>query len=185
VTRRFVVLDRDGTINEEIGYVLAPDELRLIAGAPEAIRRLRELGLGVAVVTNQSPVGRGWITEEDLAAVHDRLLEMLRDAGAELDGVFHCPHAPTDGCSCRKPATGLIDRAARELGFVSSEAFVVGDHAGDMAMGRAVGARTIFVMTGHGQEELRAAEPFADHVVADLPAAADVIRLEVLAGARR
>lgn len=184
MTRRFVLLDRDGTINEEIGYVLAPHELRLIDGAPEAIRLLRELGLGVAVVTNQSPVGRGWITEGDLAAVHDRLRELLRARGADVDGIFHCPHAPAGGCGCRKPATGLVDRAARELGFTPSDAFVVGDHAGDMAMGRAVGACTIFVMTGHGAEELSAAEPFADHVVADLPAAADVIRHEVLAGAR-
>lgn len=184
MTRRFVLLDRDGTINEEIGYVLAPHELRLIDGAPEAIRLLRELGLGVAVVTSQSPVGRGWITEGDLAAVHDRLRELLRARGADLDGIFHCPHAPAAGCGCRKPATGLVDRAARELGFTPSDAFVVGDHAGDMAMGRAVGACTIFVMTGHGAEELSAAEPFADHVVADLPAAADVIRHEVLAGAR-
>jgi D-glycero-D-manno-heptose 1,7-bisphosphate phosphatase len=184
VGRRFVLLDRDGTINEEVGYVLSPDELRLIDGAPEAIRRLRELGLGVAVVTNQSPIGRGWITEEDLAAVHERLRELLRARGAELDGIFTCPHAPSDGCGCRKPATGLVDRAARQFGFAPSEAFVVGDHAGDMAMGRAVGARTIFVLTGHGEEELPAAEPFADHVVPDLPAAADVIHA-VLARAGR
>jgi D-glycero-D-manno-heptose 1,7-bisphosphate phosphatase len=183
VSRRFVLLDRDGTINEEIGYVLSPDELRLIPGAADAIRRLRGLGLGVVVVTNQSPVGRGWMTEEDLAAIHERLRDLLLAEGAELDAIEHCPHAPGTGCRCRKPGTGMVERAAAALGFDPSGAFVVGDHAGDMAMGRAVGARTVFVLTGHGAEERAAAEPFADHVVPDLAAAVDVIRGEVLAGA--
>ncbi len=180
---RFVLLDRDGTINEEVGYVLSPAELRLIPGAADAIRRLRELGLGVLVVTNQSPVGRGWITEDELEAVHRRLRELLQAEGADLDGIEHCPHAPGTGCRCRKPATGMVERASATFGFDPAEAFVVGDHAGDMAMGRAVGARTVFVLTGHGQEERAAAEPFADHVVANLQAAVDVIRVEVLAGA--
>lgn len=185
MTRRFVLLDRDGTINEEIGYVLTPDELRLIPGAAEGIRRMRELGLGLVVVTNQSPIGRGWITEEQLAAVHDRLRDLLRAEGADVDAIEHCPHAPEHGCRCRKPATGLVERAAAAFGFEPAESFIVGDHAGDMAMGRAVGARTVFVMSGHGQEELPAAEPFADHVVEDLLAAAAVIRGEVLAAAGR
>lgn len=183
MTRRFVLLDRDGTINEEVGYVLSPGELRLIPGAADAIRRLRDLDLGVLVVTNQSPVGRGWMTEAELGAVHDRLRELLRLEGTDVDGIEHCPHAPGTGCRCRKPATGMIERASGAFGFDPAQAFVVGDHAGDMAMGRAVGARTVFVLTGHGEEERPAAEPFADHVVADLSAAVDVIRGEVLAGA--
>jgi D-glycero-D-manno-heptose 1,7-bisphosphate phosphatase len=185
VSRRFVLLDRDGTINEEIGYVLSPDELRLIPGAAEGIRRLRALDLGLVVVTNQSPIGRGWITEDELDAVHARLRELLRAEGADIDAIEHCPHAPETGCRCRKPATGMVERAAAALGFDPGQSFVIGDHAGDMAMGRAVGARTVFVMTGHGEEELPAAEPFADHVVGDLLAAAQVIRGEVLAGAGR
>jgi len=185
VSRRFVLLDRDGTINEEIGYVLSPGELRLIPGAAEGIRRLRELGLGVVIVTNQSPIGRGWITEDELGAVHGRLRELLRAEGADVDAIEHCPHAPEDGCRCRKPATGMVERAAAALGFDPAQSFIVGDHAGDMAMGRAVGARTVFVMSGHGEEELPAAEPFADHVVDDLLAAAALIRGEVLAGAGR
>jgi D-glycero-D-manno-heptose 1,7-bisphosphate phosphatase len=185
VSRRFVLLDRDGTINEEVGYVLSPGELRLIPGAAEGLRRLRLLGLGLVVVTNQSPIGRGWITEEELGQVHDRLRELLRVEGADVDAIEHCPHAPEHGCRCRKPATGMIERAAFAFGFDPTESFVVGDHAGDMAMGRAVGARTVFVMTGHGDEELRAAEPFADHVVPDLLAAAAVIGDEVLTGADR
>jgi D-glycero-D-manno-heptose 1,7-bisphosphate phosphatase len=185
VSRRFVLLDRDGTINEEVGYVLAPDELRLIPGAAEGIRQLRGLDLGLVVVTNQSPVGRGWITEDELGAIHARLRELLRMEGADVDAIEHCPHAPEDGCRCRKPATGMVERAAAAFGFDPAASFIVGDHAGDMAMGRALGARTVFVMSGHGNEELRAAKPFADHVVQDLLAAAAVIRGEVLAGAGR
>jgi D-glycero-D-manno-heptose 1,7-bisphosphate phosphatase len=185
MSRRFVLLDRDGTINEEVGYVLAPTELKLIPGAAEAIRDLRALGLGVVVVTNQSPVGRGWITEADLAAIHDHLRELLRAAGTDVDAIEHCPHRPEDDCPCRKPGTGMVDRAAADLGFDPAEAFVVGDHAGDMALGRAIGARTIMVRTGHGDEELAEARDLADRVVADLPAAAAAIRDEVLTGAGR
>jgi D-glycero-D-manno-heptose 1,7-bisphosphate phosphatase len=185
VNRRFVLLDRDGTINEEIGYVLQPDELRLIPGAADAIRDLRALDLGVVVVTNQSPVGRGWITEADLVAIHDHLRELLRAAGTDVDAIEHCPHRPEDDCNCRKPRTGLVERAAADLGFDPAEAFVVGDHAGDMALGRAIGARTILVRTGHGEEELEAAHALADLVVADLAEAATAIRSEVLTGAGR
>lgn len=185
MSRRFVLLDRDGTINEEIGYVLSPGEVRLLPGAAEGIRQLNELGLGVVVVTNQSPVGRGWITVSQLGAINERLLELLHEAGADVDAIEWCPHRPDEGCECRKPRTGMVARAATALGFDPSKAFVVGDHAGDMALGREVGARTILVLTGHGEEELATARDEADHVVADLRAAAAVIRDEVLAGAGR
>jgi D-glycero-D-manno-heptose 1,7-bisphosphate phosphatase len=185
VTRRFVLLDRDGTINEEVGYVLHPDELELVPGAAAAIRSLRELGLGIVVVTNQAPVARGWIDEDELAAIHARLRELLAAEGADVDAIEHCPHDRDDGCACRKPGTLMVERAAERLGFDPREAWVVGDHAGDMGLGRAVGARTLLVRTGHGDEELEAARPLADHVVADLREAATVIRDEVVAKVER
>lgn len=185
MSRRFVLLDRDGTINEEIGYVLRPEELRLIPGAAEAIRELRELGLGIVVVTNQAPIARGWITEGDLSAIHERLRELLASHGADVDAIEHCPHDRDDGCACRKPGAEMARRAAARLGFDLADSFVVGDHAGDMGLGRAVGARTLLVRTGHGEDELEDALPLADHVVADLREAADVIRDEILAGADR
>lgn len=177
MSRRFVLLDRDGTVNEEGDYVLEPSQLRLIPGAADAVRSLRELGLGIVVVTNQSPVGRGWISAARLDQIHARLLDLLEECGASIDGVYTCPHAPDDGCDCRKPAAGLVRRAAAEHGFDPSEAFMVGDHASDMLLGRSVGATTILVLTGHGQEELdRGAGRAADAVTADLAEAADVIR---------
>jgi D-glycero-D-manno-heptose 1,7-bisphosphate phosphatase len=175
MTRRFAILDRDGTINEEVGYVLHPAEMKLIPGAAEAIRRLRDLGLGVVVITNQSPIGRGLLTEQRLRDIHDRLRGLLADAGASIDGIEFCPHTPDDVCACRKPAIGMVERAARALEFDPADSFVIGDHAGDMRLGRAIGATTILVLTGHGREECPEAEPFAHHTVSDLPAAARVI----------
>ncbi|MFB3739183.1 MAG: D-glycero-alpha-D-manno-heptose-1,7-bisphosphate 7-phosphatase [Candidatus Velamenicoccus archaeovorus] len=184
MSRRFVLLDRDGTVNEEGDYVLEPSQLRLLPGAAAAVRRMRELGLGVVVVTNQSPVGRGWITAEGLDAIHARLLDLLAEHGATVDGIYTCPHAPDEGCDCRKPATGLVRRAAAEHRFDPGSSFLVGDHASDMRLGRAVGATTILVLTGHGREELaRGADREADAVVADLTEAATVITHLVADGA--
>ena len=187
MSRRFVLVDRDGTINEEVApeYVLEPDQLRLIPGAADALRELRELGLGVVVVTNQSPVGRGWITLQQLDEIHGRLSKLLAADGAGLDGYYACPHHPNDGCECRKPGTALATRAAAEHGFDPAEAFVVGDHRGDVEMGRRLGARTFLVRTGHGPEELVGAEPFTDHIVEDLAEAAAIIRDEILTGVER
>lgn len=187
MSRRFVLADRDGTINEEISpeYVLSPDQLRLIPGAANSLRELRELGLGVVVVTNQSPVGRGWITPEELDAIHARLSELLAAEGASVDGYYACPHRPDQDCDCRKPRTGLATRAAAEHGFDPAEAFVVGDHRGDVEMGRRIGARTFLVCTGHGEREVSDAESFADHVVGDLAEATAIIREEILTEVER
>ncbi len=185
MTRRFVLVDRDGTINEEVDYVLSPDQLRLIPGAADALRDLRALGLGIVVVTNQSPVARGWLTLAELDAIHAHLSELLAVEGASIDGYFTCPHGPDDRCDCRKPEIALATRAAAEHGFDPAEAFVVGDHRADVEMGRRLGARTFLVRTGHGQEELARAGPFADHVVNDLAEAAAIIRDEILTGVER
>src|SRR4029450_5994999 len=142
VSRRFVLLDRDGPINEEIGYVLRPDELRLIPGAGEALRELRGLGLGLVVLTNQSPIGRGMLTVAGVAASAARLGEMLAALGVRLDGIEFCPHLPDEGCSCRKPGTLMVERAARALGFDPGEAWLVGDHGSRFGPGLAARRRT-------------------------------------------
>jgi D-glycero-D-manno-heptose 1,7-bisphosphate phosphatase len=167
------VLDRDGTINVERHYLADPDQVELVAGAAEGLRALRELGLELVVVTNQSGVGRGYFTERTLAAIHARLLACLAEQGVELDAIYVCPHAPTAGCRCRKPDTGLLERAARERGFDPREAFVIGDKASDVELGRRAGSTTILVRTGYGAEA--AATAGADHVVDDLRGAARVI----------
>ncbi len=184
MTRRFVLLDRDGTINAEVDYVLDPAELHLLPGALEGMRQLRDLELGIVVVTNQSPIGRGWVSWERMDEIHDRLRGLLQEGGVELDGIEVCPHEPDARCDCRKPEPGMALRAAAKHGIVLGQAFVVGDHAVDVQMGRRVGATTILVRTGHGEEELAdGAGEWADHVVADLREAAGVIREAVLSEA--
>jgi len=170
---RLVLLDRDGTINEERNYLSSPDELELLPGAAEGIRRMRDLGLAVVVVTNQSGVGRGYFTAETVAAVHQRLGELLAAGGAKVDAFYVCPHTPDDDCDCRKPAPGLARQAAAEFQADLSRSFVVGDKVCDIELGQRAGATTILVRTGYGAEH----EAFAgaDYVVDGLPEAAQVI----------
>jgi D-glycero-D-manno-heptose 1,7-bisphosphate phosphatase len=176
MSRRFVLVDRDGTINVERNHVTDPDEIELIPGSGQALARLRdELGMGIVVVTNQAHVGRGLLTTEGLDRIHERLLSLLAGDGATVDAIEVCPHAPADGCSCRKPAPGLALRAADRFGFDPASSIVIGDHAADMEMGRRIGATSIQVMTGHGPEEREAAAPFAEHVAPDLATAVDII----------
>jgi D-glycero-D-manno-heptose 1,7-bisphosphate phosphatase len=184
VSRRFVLLDRDGTINEEIGHISSVDDIRPIPGSIDAMRRLGSLGLGIAIVTNQANVGRGLLAPERLEEIHAHLRQVLADGGVEVDGIYVCPHRPEDGCSCRKPRPGLAERAAAELGFELGAAFVVGDHAADVGLARAIGATGILVRTGHGEEELAfGAGRDADAVVADLAAAVELIQGRVHSGA--
>ena len=179
--RRFVLLDRDGTIVVEKHYLSDPDELELIDGAAAALRRLSELEVGLVVVTNQSGVGRGYFDVERVEAIHGRLQERLAAAGVELDAILYCPHHPEAGCGCRKPATGLAEQAAARLGFDPARSFVVGDLPSDIGLGRALGATTLLVRTGHGADTERRGRARPDHVVDDLAAAARRIE-ELLAG---
>lgn len=180
--RRFVVLDRDGTLIVEKHYLSDPDGVELIRGAGAALRRLGDLGLGLVVVTNQSGVGRGLFSHERLVEIHGRLETLLASEGVRLAGIYSCPHHPDVGCECRKPRTALLDRAASELGFDPRRAFVIGDAASDVELGRAVGATTLLVRTGYGAREAGSGAARPDHVVADLAAAAVLIESLVTSG---
>jgi histidinol-phosphate phosphatase family protein len=179
--RNVVVLDRDGTINLERHYLADPAEVALLDGAAEGLRHLRGLGLDLLVVTNQSGVGRGYFTTETLAAIHGRLTECLAAEDVELAGIYVCPHAPGDGCRCRKPGTALLERAARELAFDPRDAFVIGDKASDIELGRRAGSTTLLVRTGYGAETAEAGTP-ADYIVDDLREAARVIEALIGSG---
>ncbi len=171
--RRFVLIDRDGTLNVEKHYLSDPDQLELTPGAGAAIRRLREAGFGICVVTNQSGIARGYFGLDRLAEIHERLTAMLAAEGAAIDGIYICPHGPEEECACRKPLPGMIEQAAAEHGFDPASAFVIGDKPADVDMGRAVGATTFLVRTGYGRRH--EADTKADYVVDTLAAAADVI----------
>lgn len=173
--RRFVLLDRDGTIIVDKHYLDEPEGVELLDGAVEGLTRLGGLGLGLAVVTNQSAVGLGRLDERGLERIHLAMLRLLEARGVGLDGIYWCPHIPSDDCACRKPRTGLVERAAEELDFDPSRAFVVGDKGSDIELGLALGATTLLVRTGDGvgTENEMASRP--DHVVDDLNEAAAVI----------
>jgi len=177
-------MDRDGTLTEEVGYVNHPKRLRVQPRSAEAIRRLNEAGIAAVVVTNQAGIARGYFSEDVLAAVNAALVSRLKDEGAHLDGIYVCSHHPTEGeppyrmvCECRKPKPGLLLRAASELGLDLSGSTLVGDKASDLATARAVGARSVLVLTGYGLGEWEyRRDAFAvppDHVAEDLLDAVD------------
>ncbi len=177
--RPVVFLDRDGTVNEEVGYLNHLSRLRLIPGAAEGIRRLKEAGLAVVIVTNQSGPARGYFPESLVHEVNRELLRRLSAEGAEVDGVYVCLHAPEAGCRCRKPEPGLVLKAAEELSLDLSRAYVVGDRWVDLELARRVGARGVLVLTGYGRGELEYVLPdrglVPDLVAEDLREAADLI----------
>jgi D-glycero-D-manno-heptose 1,7-bisphosphate phosphatase len=166
--RRFVLLDRDGTLNVERHYLAHPRDLELLPRTVPALLRLRRLGLGLVVVTNQSGIGRGYFGHADVAAVHARLIAILAEGGVALDGIYLCPHTDADVCTCRKPRPGMALQAARDHHFDPASAFVIGDKAADIELGRAIHATTFLVTTGYGHETARTLTARADHVVADV-----------------
>jgi D-glycero-D-manno-heptose 1,7-bisphosphate phosphatase len=150
--RGAVFLDRDGTINEEVDYLDDPERLRLIPGAGEAIRLLKNAGIPVIVVSNQSGVGRGYFSKATVEAIHQQLAKRLAMHGACVDAIYYCPHHPDEGCECRKPKAGMLLQAARKHGIDTRRAFMVGDKVSDLDAGREVGCRTLLVLTGYGEQ---------------------------------
>ena len=173
---RYVVLDRDGTVIEEKGYLSDPDQVELIPGAARGLRQLRHMGLGLVLVTNQSGVGRGFFDEESLNLVHQRMVDLLRAEGVQFDGIFFCTHRPSDGCLCRKPRPGLLERAAADLGFDPARCFVVGDKSSDVELGRTVGATTFLVWTGYGAQTSQDGRTRAHYTVNGLTEVAEIVR---------
>ena len=151
-----VLLDRDGVINENRAhYVTRWEEFRFLPRALDALAALGRLGLRLAVVTNQSAVGRGLMTREDLDEIHRRMIARCAWRGAAIDGVFVCPHLPWQGCGCRKPKPGLLLQALAALGEPPERCVAVGDSADDLLAAKAAGVPFVLVRTGHGEETLR------------------------------
>jgi len=154
-----VFIDRDGCINEDIGYVSRPADLAIYPSAAEAIRLVNESGMKAIVITNQSGIARGIYSENTLRLIHERLRHELAEQGARVDAIYYCPHHPRIGdaryrrlCDCRKPQPGMLLRAAREHAVELSESFVIGDKASDVNLATNAGARGVLVLTGYGRE---------------------------------
>jgi D-glycero-D-manno-heptose 1,7-bisphosphate phosphatase len=173
---RFVILDRDGTIIEERHYLSDPSQVRLLPGTAEGLRQLRKMGLGLVVITNQSGVGRGLFEQARLNHIHQLMRALLAAEEVSLDGIYVCPHLPEDDCQCRKPRSGLLEKAAQAMNFAPQECFVIGDKASDIELGKRVNATTFLVRTGYGNQEVRANRCDPDYIVDDLREAAHVIR---------
>ncbi len=168
MARAGLILDRDGTLTEERGYVTDLADLVLLPGTQDALAKARAAGVTLVVVTNQSAIGRGLLTEAALGDLH----ESLRGLG--VAAVYHCPHLPDDGCDCRKPNPGMITRAVRELDLDPARSMLVGDHLTDCQAARAAGVPAVLVRTGHGGAHAAEAEAEGFPVVDDLPAAVDL-----------
>jgi D-glycero-D-manno-heptose 1,7-bisphosphate phosphatase len=182
--KRAVFLDRDGTINKEVGYLDDPERFELLPGAGRAIARLNRAGLPVVVVSNQSGVARGYFSIDILTAIDWKMADLLARDGASLEGVYYCPHHPEaelleyrQECTCRKPKPGLIQMASDDLDLSPADSFVIGDKLADVQAGQALGARSILLLSGYGRAELRKLEASRDkrpdHVARDLVAATD------------
>jgi len=176
-----VLLDRDGVISAQAAFVNRPEDFVLVEGAAEAIARLNRAGIPVAVITNQGGIAMGYLTEDDLGAIHARLEDLLAEGGAHVDGIYYCPHhtqaavpAYSVDCTCRKPGTGMLEKARDELGIDLSRSVLVGDATTDVLAGIRAGCFTILVETGFGGKDGKA-EATPDAIVADLPAAVDLI----------
>jgi D-glycero-D-manno-heptose 1,7-bisphosphate phosphatase len=161
-----VLLDRDGTLIEDVGYLSDPGEVREIPGAAESLQRLSNEGFALAVVSNQAGLAKGKIGKEQGEAVHRAFVDLFRAKGVEFDAVEYCPHHP-DGsveeyratCGCRKPSTGMAEKVLARLGIPASyPVWIVGDKMTDVLMGRSLKAKTILVATGYGISERREGE---------------------------
>ena len=152
--RPFVFLDRDGTLTVDRGYTHRIEDYELLPGVAAALRRLLRAGYALAIVTNQSGIGRGYYGVEEFQAFQDHLLADLAREGVRVEATLFCPHRPESGCACRKPRPALLERAAHQHGADLSRSWVIGDKAADVALAERAGcAGAVLVLTGEGAQE--------------------------------
>jgi len=178
---RAVFLDRDGTINEEVEYLSKVADFRFIPGVPEALRRLKDAGYLLVVVTNQSGIGRGYYDEAALASIHAHMHAELAVSGASIDACYFCPHHPEHAvgdyrldCACRKPLPGMLEQAASDLDIDLAASFMIGDKLADVEAGINAGCTPLLVLTGYGSG-VAAKLPPGVASYPDLAAAADAV----------
>lgn len=156
--RKVIFLDRDGVVNEKLPedhYVSRVEEFRFLPGAVKAIAILKRLGYTVILVTNQRGIARGIMTESDLRTVHEHMQKELGAENAAVDAIYHCPHERFEDCSCRKPAAGMILRAAEDWDVDLASSYMVGDSPSDMSAGRCAGVTTVMIGGHSADADLR------------------------------
>lgn len=160
MTRGAVFLDRDGTINEEMGYINHPDRFHIFPFVPESIKIFNRLNLFVIVVTNQSGVARGYFPESLVKQLHKKLITDMKQQGAHIDDIYYCPHHPLEGnvryrkeCQCRKPNPGMINKAVDEHYIDLKRSYMIGDRYKDVLFAKKLNIKSGFVLTGYGKGE--------------------------------
>ena len=152
---KLIILDRDGVINEDSdAYIKSPEEFIPLPGSLEAIARLKQAGYTIAVATNQSGIARGYYDETTLAAMHEKLAQLLDQLGGGIDYIAYCPHGPDNHCACRKPLPGLLHEISQHFKIDLTEVPMIGDSLRDIQAARSVGGRPILVKTGKGERTL-------------------------------
>ena len=156
-----VILDRDGVLNREIesGWLSSVDQWEWEAGSLEALGLFAISGTKVSIVSNQSGIGRGVVTQQAVDEIHQWLAALLAATGVELAGIFVCPHGPDEGCSCRKPSPGLVWAAIQQSGVAADQSLLIGDDLRDLVAGRAAGVQVALVCTGKGSGHRDEVEP--------------------------
>lgn len=176
--KRFILLDRDGTIIVEKNYLSNPKHLELIPGVTDALKEFKKMGLGLLIITNQSGVGRKYFDLTTLEKIHQKLTNLLLKDGVVLDDIYFCPHIPEDNCLCRKPKIELVEKAIKKHNFDPKLSFVIGDNKVDIELGKNIGAISILVRTGYGREtEKKKVNP--DYVVDNLKEILPIIKDEI------
>ena len=167
--RPFIFLDRDGTLIVDVPYLSDPERIEFLPDALAGMHAFRRLGYGIILITNQSGIARGLLTEERLATIHDRLKRLLAADGLALDGLYYCPHRNEDHCSCRKPAPGMLKQAANDFPVDMARSFMIGDAPTDIQAGKRFGIKTIQILA----DKSRPSE--ADYQAASLLEAASIL----------
>ena len=172
---KLVILDRDGTINEDSDqYIKSPEEFHPIEGSLEAIARLTQAGYRVVVATNQSGIARGLFDTATLVAMHAKLQRLVAQAGGRIDAFFFCPHAADSACECRKPQPGMLAEVARRFNVSLKDVYMVGDARRDVEAAAAAGAKPVLVLTGKGaRTQAEASLPPGTEVFQNLAAFAE------------
>jgi len=155
-----VFLDKDGTINKDLGYINDPEKLELLPRSAEAVKKLNEAHFKVIVISNQAGIARGLVTENILQNIDKKLQKELLKGGAYINAIYYCPHHPEHGlypykkaCECRKPHTGLVEQAVSDHSIDLKQSYFVGDKLSDVQTGKAVKVKTVHVLTGKGKKQ--------------------------------
>lgn len=175
--KKAVFLDRDGTINEDVGWLYEPEKIKFIEGAFKALKKFLK-NYALYIITNQSGIGEGFFTEKQYRKFTEHYLKVLKNSGIEIKAVYHCPHVKEDNCVCRKPSPYFINKICKEEGIAAADSYMIGDHPHDIETAHNAGAKGIYVLTGHGTKHLHENKIKPDFTAASIVQAAEYILKE-------